>query len=422
MKANGTDANAAAAEKGWLGPVALIWTAYAITCLVAIATTFSLAWHVTSTTGDPTAIAAVSVCALLPQGLLAPIGGLAADRFNRKRILLVCYAVIAAAALVTALVILSGHLRLPVILAFSLVMGVRNGFRDPAFNALMPMLVPARHLIRINMLDNLLTAASMISAPALGILLYTAFGPSAPLLGLAGGSILSMLTLIAVHVPTVRNGNAVRLREELAGGFRTIAAHQGMLVLVALFVMGLMAYGPFDNLLPLLVASVFNGDGYAASICEGAFGVGMLAGSAGLMALGERFALSRVIAVCATALGALMLACGLLPSSLLGALVACVAIAGACCAGFTGPATTLLQKNCPPDRLGRVMGIFNSAMALGMPTGTAIGGAMAGLMGVQPFIVVDGAAMLLVGGAALLSRLLACLDRDGSEQHDHVLC
>ena len=158
-------------ERGWLAPVAIIWVAYAITCFVAIATVFSMVWHVTSTTGDPLAIAAVTVCGVLPQGLLAPLGGVAADRFNRKSILLVCYVVIVVAALATAGIILTGHLSLPVILAFSLVLGVRNGFRDPAFNALMPMLVPEKHLIRINMLDNLLSAASMILAPALGILL-----------------------------------------------------------------------------------------------------------------------------------------------------------------------------------------------------------------------------------------------------------
>ena len=405
-----------AAEKGWLAPVALIWVAYAITCFVAVATVFSMGWHVTSTTGDPVAIAAVSVCALLPQGLLAPIGGVAADRFNRKGILLVCYVVIVGAALATAGAIMAGYLSLPVILAFSLVLGVRNGFRDPAFNALMPMLVPERHLIRINMLDNLLTAASMILAPALGIFLYTAFGLSAPLLGLAAGSALSMLTLATVSVPTVKAAATARVRDELAGGFKVLAGHRGMLVLVALFVVGLMAYGPFDNLLPLLVATVFGGDGYAASICEGAFGAGMLAGSAGLMALGERLPLSRVIAGCAVALGALILACGLLPSSLFPALVLCAVLAGACCAGFAGPATTLLQKNCDPAYLGRVMGIFNSAMALGMPVGTAIGGAVAGFTGVQLFIIADGAAMLLIGAAAVLSPHLKSLDlRDGGD-------
>jgi DHA3 family macrolide efflux protein-like MFS transporter len=146
-------------------------------------------------------------------------------------------------------------------------------------------------------------------------------------------------------------------------------------------------------------------------MCEGAFGVGMLVGSAGLMALGEKLPLSRVIAGCAVALGVLVLACGLLPSSLFPVLVLCAVLAGACCAGFAGPATTLLQKNCNPEYLGRVMGIFNSAMSLGMPIGTAIGGAVAGFTGVQLFIVADGVAMLVVGVLAVLSRHLKSLDR-----------
>ena len=397
-------------EKGWLGPVAVIWVAYAITCFVAIATIYSMGWHVTTTTGDPIAIAAVSVCGLLPQGLLAPIGGVVADRVNRKSILLVCYAIIAVAAFAMAAVIWTGHLSLPAILAFSLVLGVRNGFRDPAFNALMPMLVPEQHLIRINMLDNLLSAASMILAPALGIFLYTAFGLGAPMLALAVGSALSMLTFATVSVPTVTKPVGARVRDELAGGFKVIAGHRGMLFLVLLFVVGLMAYGPFENLMPLLVATVFGGDGYAASVCAGAFGVGMLAGSMGLMALGERIALSRVIAGCAVIVGVFIAACGLLPGSMFPALVACAGLSGACCAGFAGPATTLLQKNCKPEYLGRVMGIFNSAMALGMPAGTAIGGAIAALTGVPSFFVADGVLMLAIGVGAVLSPALRSLD------------
>lgn len=401
-------------EKGWLGPVAIIWVAYAITCFVAIATIFSMGWHVTSTTGDPMAIAAVTVCGLLPQGLLAPFGGVVADRFNRKRILLVCYAVITIAALATAGVIWSGHLSLPVVLTFSLVLGVRNGFRDPAFNALMPMLVPEKHLIRINMLDNLLSAASMILAPVLGILLYTTFGLSAPMVALAIGSVLSMLTLATVSVPTVRKTTEVRVRDEFAGGFKVIAGHKGMLVLVLVFVVGLMAYGPFDDLTPLLVSVAFDGDGYAASICAGSFGVGMLAGSVGMMALGERIPLSRVIAGCAVMVGAFIAVCGLLPGSMFPALVICTGLAGVCCAGFAGPATTLLQKNCDSEYLGRVMGIFNSAMALGMPIGTAIGGAIAALTGVQMFFVADGVFMLAIGVLALFSASLRSLDMQAS--------
>ena len=400
----------ASKEKGWLAPVAVVWIAYAITCFVAIATIFSMGWHVTSTTGDPMAVAAVAVCGLLPQGLLAPFGGVMADRFNRKIILLACYAVIAVAALVTAGVILAERLSLPVILAFSLAMGVRNGFRDPAFNALMPMLVPEKHLIRVNMLDNLLSAASMILAPALGILLYTTFGLSAPMLALAVGSALSMLTLAVVSVPTVRTQADARLRDEFVGGFKVIAKHRGMLVLVGVFVVGIMAYGPFDDLMPLLVSSVFEGDGYAASICAGSFGAGLLVGSAGMMALGEKIPLSRVITGCAVVLGALILVCGLMPGSAFPVLVACTTLSGVCCAGFAGPATTLLQKNCDPAYLGRVMGIFNSALALGMPTGTAVGGAIASFTGVQAFFAADGVFMLIVGILAVFSASLRSLD------------
>ena len=209
---------------------------------------------------------------------------------------------------------------------------------------------------------------------------------------------------------TVRNEAEVRLRDEFAGGFKMIAEHRGMLVLILVFVVGLMAYGPFDDLMPLLVSSVFGGDGYAASICTGAFGAGLLAGSAGMMAIGEKVPLTRIIAGCAVALSILILVCGLMPGTMLPLLAVCTGLSGGCCAGFAGPATTLLQKNCDPEYLGRVMGVFNSAMALGMPIGTGVGGTIAALTGVQPFFMLDGAAMLVIGMFAVFSKSLCSLD------------
>ena len=85
-------------------------------------------------------------------------------------------------------------------------------------------------------------------------------------------------------------------------------------------------------------------------------------------------------------------------------------VSGVCCAGFAGPATTLLQENCDPEYPGRVMGIFNSALALGMPIGTAVGGAIAAMTGVQLFFVADGAFMLAVGVFAAFSPSLRSLD------------
>lgn len=414
-----TDNTKSAEQRGWLLPVSLIWAAYAITCFASIATTFAMGWHITTTTGDSVALASVTVFALLPQGLLAPFGGVVADRVNRKTILLACYAFMSVLAFAAVGCIAAGWLTMPAILAFCALVGIRNGFRDPAFNSLMPMLVPEKHLIRINMLDNLLSAGSMILAPALGILLYTAFGLQGPLFLLGVGCLLSMGTLALVSVPTVCDKVHERAAVSLLGGFRALVAHRGMLLLTVSFVFGLMAYGPFDSLMPLLVSTVFAGDGYMASLTSGMFGVGMMAGVVLIMVLGERMRLTRVIAGCALVVGAAIVACGLLPGNLFPALVALVAMCGACCAGFAGPATTLLQRNSLPEQLGRIMGIFNSAMALGMPIGTGIGGLLAKGMGLQSFFLLDGGVMLVVGVLTLSSQAVAALDA-GRQQADEA--
>lgn len=381
----------------WFAPVAIIWAVYALTCFTSIATNYAALWFVTDSTSSALAVAAVSVCSFLPQGLLSPLGGLAADRFNRKTIVIACNAFLAVVAVVMALVIQAGFLSFPLVLVMATLLSVRQAFRDPAFNALMPLLVPQQHLMRINMLDNLLTSASMILAPALGIFLFTTFGLQSVMALAACAAVASIGTFLLVKVPTVVSDSGLGIVGDFREGFAELRRNRGLLCLVAVISVGIMCYAPIDALLPLMVSQSFGGDGYAASLVAGLFGGGMLAGAALLMAAGERLPLTRVIAACGLVVGAGFAAAGLMPASCFAGFCASVFIAAAACAGFSGPTMTLLQKNVQPDKLGRVLGLFSSALALSMPIGSALGGPLAEVMGTPAFFVLDGVILVVLG-------------------------
>ena len=179
-------------------------------------------------------------------------------------------------------------------------------------------------------------------------------------------------------------------------------------------VLGMMAYGPIDSLLPLMVASHFGGDGYLASLVTAVFGIGMLAGSLALMARGDASRLTRVIVVAALVVGAATTVGGLLPSGLFPAFVAAMGVMAVACAWFNGPLMTLLQKNVAEDKLGRVMGLLSALMGLGIPLGTALGGALAEGIGVTSFFVVDGLFILGIGIVAGLLPSVRALDGAGA--------
>lgn len=396
----------------WLAVVVAVWVGFAFTSFASMAANYAAVWYVTESTGSPLALAFVYVCAFLPVGLLSPLGGVAADRFNRKRVIIVCDLFIAAVALGMGTCIALGHVSLELILVLVCACGVGQAFRTPAFNSAMPLMVPEKHLLRINMLDNLLGSFSMIAAPALGIFLYTTIGFQAVLFLNAFGALASVAAMLFARIPTVVSQETASqsARQNVVEGWRALVANKGLLALVLAVVLGMMAYGPIDSLLPLMVASHFGGDGYLASLVTAVFGIGMLAGSLALMARGDASRLTRVIVVAALVVGAATTVGGLLPSGLFPAFVAAMGIMAVACAWFNGPLMTLLQKNVAEDKLGRVMGLLSALMGLGIPLGTALGGALAEGIGVTSFFVVDGLFILGIGIVAGLLPSVKALD------------
>lgn len=397
----------------WLAAVVAVWTGFAFTSFATMAANYAAVWYVTETTGSPLALAIVYVCAFLPVGLLAPLGGVVADRFNRKRVIILCDLFIAAMALVVGAVIAIGHVSFPLVLVMATACGVAQAFRTPSFNAAMPLLVPEKHLLRVNALDNLLSSISMICAPALGIFLYTTIGFQAVMFLDAAGALLSVLAMLTAAVPTivahdVANQSAFA---NVKSGWRELSATKGLPVVVLCVVLGMMAYGPLDSILPLMVSSHFNGNGYMASLVTAVFGIGMLAGSAALMMRGGSTWLARIIAVAAIVVGAATTVAGLLPTSMFVAFVVAIGVMAVACAGFNGPLMTLMQKNVSEEKLGRVMGLLSAFMGLGIPLGTALGGAVAQGIGVTSFFVVDGVVILGLGALLVFLPSVRALDR-----------
>ncbi|MCH4184163.1 MAG: MFS transporter [Eggerthellaceae bacterium] len=387
-----------ALPKHWLAIVAFMWTGVAISSFVGMATNYAAVWYVTESTESPLALALVYACGFLPMGLLSPLGGVCADRYNRKHIIIACDLFIALSTLVAGISVLLGHVSLPLVMAMMAVCGTGMAFRTPSFNAVMPLLVPARHLLRINTLDGILSSLSMILAPALGILLYTTLGFQSVLFLNTVGALAAVATICAATIPTIRQETAQQQGawKNLCEGAQALTANKGLLILVGAVTLGMMAYGPIDSMLPLMVSSQFNGDGYMASLVTGVFGVGMLIGSLILMARGNNVKLARTIVLAAGIVGIMAVVAGLLPSTGFIAFTIVMGILAIACAGFGSPLMTLLQKNISEDKIGRVMGFYTSAMGLAVPVGTALGGILAQGVGVASFFAIDGVIILVL--------------------------
>jgi DHA3 family macrolide efflux protein-like MFS transporter len=189
-----------------------------------------------------------------------------------------------------------------------------------------------------------------------------------------------------------------------------VADERGLLVLTIGVSLGMLAYGPIDSLLPLMVSSHFGGDGFAASLVAAVMGAGLLVGALALMAANPQKKLAFIIVVAAFIVGAGAFVSGLIPPDGYWLFVACVGVLAIACAWFNAPLMTLLQKGIPEDKLGRVMGLFTAMNGLAIPIGTALGGAIAEVTGTPMFFTIDGAFMLALGAGIALSKSVRQLD------------
>lgn len=399
-----------ALPRNWLPRIVLVWGGYAVSTFAGNAASYSGIWYVTESTGSPSTLALLYVLAFLPMGLLSPFGGVIADRFNRKAIVIACDAALAASSLAIAAWVAAAGPSVVAVAAYCVSYGVTAGFRTPAFNATMPLLVPERHLMRINGMDTLLGSISMIAAPALGILFYTTFGLQASILLEGIGAAAAVATMLFAKMPRIAPQQQAGSLRSLREGAAALADCPGLLVLTVGVCLGMLAYGPIDSLLPLMVSGHFGGDGFAASLVAAVMGAGMLAGAVALMLANPKQKLARVIVVAAFIVGAGAFASGLVPSDAYWAFVACIGVLAIACAWFNAPLMTLLQTHIPSDKLGRVMGLFTALNGLAIPAGTALGGAVAEHTGTPLFFTIDGAFIIALGVFIALSKSVRDLD------------
>ncbi|MEG0505530.1 MAG: MFS transporter, partial [Raoultibacter sp.] len=385
--------------KRWLIIIATIWAGQAVSMVTSYAAGYAAVWYITETTGSAIMLAAATICAYLPQGLLSPFGGVIADKYNRKIVMIIADMSVGIISLILGIFILMGQASFALIIVMIIVRSIGQAFHGPAMMAAMPLLVPEKHLLRINTLDQLLMSMASIGAPAFGIFLYTVIGFYSVMFLDFVGACFAVLGLMLAKIPTVHDETTdnQHVLANLKDGWKALSVNRGLMILIVGITLGMMVFGPLGAMFPLMTYDHFGGDGYMASITEAAFGVGMLIGSVILMSWGGGKRLARLIAIAAVIVGGATMACGFLSPTMFGGFVVLCAIMAIACAWFNGPLITLVQKNVPEEKMGRALGLTTAAIGLASPIGVAIGGVTAEAIGIAPFFVVDGILCVILG-------------------------
>lgn len=278
------------AGPGWKLRFWSIFTGQALSLIGSDLTQFVLLWWITDTTGSVSALATAGMAALLPQALLGPLGGVFADRYSRRLLMIGADAVSALCMLVLIALFLTGRIELWHAYAMMAVRSAMQAFQAPAATASTAMLVPTSFLPQAAGLNQTLLGLMTVAAAPLGAL---AIGVMP--IGLALGidvltALLGIVPLLVFRIPQPKTPPTGRtgILSEFREGVLLVWGHPGLRRLYGLLGAVVLVIMPSYTLVPLLVKEHFGGGAAEVAVMEGVAGAAMIAGGMVVAALSPR--------------------------------------------------------------------------------------------------------------------------------------
>ena len=373
-----------------------LWTAAFTSAAGAWMQRFAQQWLIFDLTGSAFYLGLDAFIGAVPLLLFTLIGGVTADRYDRRRLLMASQVVQMACALVLTLLVLSGAVRLGWILALSFTTGLAQAFGGPAFQSLIPALVPRRTLPNAVALNSIQFNLAQSVGPLIGGLVFTSFGLAA-CFGFNSVSFLVVIVVLALMQAQPAGREPRRsMAEELRGGLSYVRRGGALLALTVLAVATTSLGLPLRAFLP-----VFAGDPETLSRMMTALGSGAVTGALVVAWLGQFERMGLTLLQVLALFGLLVAAFAALPVGPWSYLV--LFLAGNALLIVFSLTASLVQLAVPDELRGRVMSIYLTAFRGGLPLGSLASGLLTRFAPAHAVVAADGVLLALVA-AYFLAR------------------
>ena len=399
-------------------PFFILWTGQSLSLVGSQAVQFALIWWLTETSGSATILATATLLGLLPPIILGPVIGALIDRWDRKTVMLAADGFVAMASLLLAWLFSAGIANIPHVLVLLFLRSLGAAFHSPAMTASTTLMVPEKHLTRIQGLNQGMQGLLTIVAAPLGALLFAIFSMTTVMMVDVGTALLAILPLLAIRVPRPTRSDGPgqsSVWEETAAGFRYLVRRRGHRTLIAMAALINALLVPAFSLLPLLVFERLNGGAAQFGWLSSSLGVGLIVGGVALGGWGGFRKRITTTLTSMTALGAAVTAVGLTPtSSFLWALVS-MSCVGLIVPLVNGPVYAILQATIAPDYQGRVFSLVASLATAAAPLGLIVAAPVAEIVGVGVWYLAAGIACVAMGIGGFFAPALMGIEDGAAE-------
>jgi MFS family permease len=355
-------------------------------------------WLIVNLTGSGVAVGLTAGLQFAPVLLLGAWGGLIADRFSKRRVLMITQPLMALPALALWALVAAGTVEPWMVYALVLVRGTVNAFDNPARQSFVIELVGEERVVNAVSLNSVIVQSARIIGPAAagGVIALAGVGPCFAINALSFAAM--MVALQRMDVSELRPSvPAQRAPRELRAGLRYVSSTPGLWIPLGMMVLvGTLTFN-FQVLLPLLASQTWHGTASTYALLTAAMAVGSVIGA---LASGARGRVSpRILVVAATGFGAVELLAALAPSLPLQVLA--LIPLGAVSVTFSAGVNSTMQLAVTPAMRGRVMGLYSMVFLGSTPIGAPLVGWLAEVAGPRAGMALGAAAALAAAALAI---------------------
>jgi MFS transporter, DHA3 family, macrolide efflux protein len=398
----------------WFNTYLFIWAGQFVSMLTSYAVQFAIVIWLSLEYQSAEVLAYAGIAGMLPQALIGPFAGVYIDRINRKSIMILSDTFIAVCAIVLIFIFKSETVNLVWIYIMLGLRSVGNAFHAPALQAVAPLIVPRKELLRVAGINQMLHSVCSIGGPAIGTLAIVYIPISDVLYLDLIGALLAISSLMMVRIPQIVSATKSTVRTistEFLEGILSISENRGLSYFF-LYAMALsFVIMPAAILFPLLTTEHYAGGKWEMGLIEIVWGAGMLIG--GIVLGVFKVGISKVVLVNSMyiLLGLTLFLSGIFPTEWFIGFILATSIGGIGLSVYYACFTAIVQIAVKPEMLGRVFSLYYSLAVLPSIIGLLFTGQIAENVGVNNTFVISGCLAIAVGFLSFFSPKLMQLGK-----------
>lgn len=362
----------------------------------------AIIWYITLKTGSASMVTYVTLTTFIPQAMVMLYGGILADRYSPKLIVILSDSIIALSTLTLAILFFLGIDNINWIFLFNIIRSLGTGIQLPASKSILPQIVPSDKILKANSLSTGIWSVVQLISPGLGGIVMNQFNIQFIFLIDVITAIIGIIILVTIYIPiSEKRLNSKNNTDELLQGFEYIMKSKTLRNCIVLFSVFQFLVVPASQLSPLLATLNIGNEVWMLSVIETFFSIGALSISI-IMAYKEfNVPQYKLIGLSSIIFGVTMIL--LLPIRSIMPFIAVMFIMGVGSPLYYTALITKIHENTDEAFMGRTFSFLDLFSSFATPFGMLVFGPIANLSIILSFAIPG--ILLIMLGIFIYSRM-----------------